>query len=376
MSGSINKNKQTGKWDFIFNSGIDPMTGKRKQIRRRGFESKRHALDEMTKLKAEVLEDEFLDLTKMTYEHYMEEWFQERKNTLQKTTYEIHSIYYRNVIKPALGQLKVQQIAPIQIQKFINELVNNTSYSANTIHLIFRIVSTSLKKAKVLKLIKHNPSDGITLPKIMKREMNIWSLKQVNQFIIESININRLTRCYIGFLISIYTGMRQGEILGLRWKDVDFETQTIFVRQTLTQNAEIKSGAKNEASVRSIHIPSKLVDELRSHRKQVLEEKLLHGSNYHDLDLIICTKSGNPMIPRNFRKEFYNLTEKIGLPKIRFHDLRHTHATILIQQNVNVKLISERLGHADIETTLNTYSHVLPDMQRSVSDKLDKIIGM
>ncbi|MBT2606505.1 site-specific integrase [Bacillus sp. ISL-53] len=376
MTGSINKNKQTGKWDFIFNSGIDPMTGKRKQIRRRGFESKRNALEEMTKLRAEVLENEFQDLTKMTYESYMEEWFQERKNTLQKTTFEIHSIYYRNFIKPKLGQLKVQQIAPIQIQKFINELVNKTCYSEHTIHLIFRIVSASLKKAKVLKLIKHNPADGITLPKIKKREMSIWSLKQVNQFISESININRLTRCYIGFLISIFTGMRQGEILGLRWKDVDFETQTIFVRQTLTQNAEIKSGAKNEASVRSIHIPSKLVDELRTHRKQIWEEKLLLGSNYRDLDLIICTKSGNPMIPRNFRKEFYNLTEKIGLPKIRFHDLRHTHATILIQQNVNVKLISERLGHADIETTLNTYSHALPDMQKSVSDKLDKIIGM
>ncbi|MET3320542.1 UNVERIFIED_ORG: integrase [Peribacillus simplex] len=376
MTGSINKNKQTGKWDFIFNSGIDPMTGKRKQIRRRGFESKRHALDEMTKLRAEVLDDEFLDLTKMTYERYMEEWFQERKNTLQKTTFEIHSIYYRNVIKPKLGQLKVQQIAPIQIQKFINELVNNTSYSANTIHLIFRIVSASLKKAKVLKLIKHNPTDGITLPKIKKREMNIWSLKQVNQFISESININRLTRCYIGFLISIFTGMRQGEILGLRWKDIDFETQIIFVRQTLTQNAEIKAGAKNEASVRSIHIPNKLVDELRTYRKQVLQEKLLHGLSYHDNDLVICTRDGKPMIPRNFRKEFYNLTQKIGLPKIRFHDLRHTHATILIQQNVNVKLISERLGHSDIETTLNTYSHVLPDMQKSVSDKLDKIIGM
>lgn len=376
MTGSINKNKQTGKWDFIFNSGIDPITGKRKQIRRRGFESKRNALDEMTKLRAEVLENEFQDLTKMTYERFMEEWFQERKNTLQKTTFEIHSIYYRKFIKPKLGQLKVQQIAPIQIQKFINELVNETSYSEHTIHLIFRIVSASLKKAKVLKLIKHNPADGITLPKIKKREMSIWSLKQVNHFISKSSNISRLTRCYIGFLISIFTGMRQGEILGLRWQDIDFETQTIFVRQTLTQDAELKSGAKNEASVRSIHIPYKLVDELRAHRKQVVLERLLHGQSYHDNDLVVCTRNGKPMIPRNFRKEFYNLTEKVRLPKIRFHDLRHTHATILIQQNVNVKLISERLGHSDIETTLNTYSHVLPDMQKSVSDKLDKIIGM
>ncbi|MED4005005.1 site-specific integrase [Priestia aryabhattai] len=376
MNGSITQNKKTGKWDFVFNSGIDPLTGKRKQIRRRGFESKRLAIDEMTKLKAEILEDESLNLTKMTYDRFMEEWFQERKNSLQKTTYEIHSIYYRNIIKPRLGHLKVQQIAPLQIQKFINELVNDTNYSEHTIHLIFRIVSASLKKAKVLKLIKDNPTNGITLPKIKKREMRIWSLEQVNHFISEASSVNRLTRCYIGFLISIFTGMRQGEILGLRWKDVDFELQTIFVRQTLTQNAEIKAGAKNEASVRSIHIPFKLVEELGRHRKLVLQEKLLLGIKYHDLDLVVCSRSGKPIIPRNFRKEFYNLTEKIRLPKIRFHDLRHTHATILIQQNVNVKLISERLGHSDIETTLNTYSHVLPNMQKSVSDKLDKIIEM
>lgn len=376
MNGSINKNKKTGKWDFIFDGGTDPLTGRRKQIKRRGFESKRHAVDAMTKLKAERLENEFLDLTKMTYSRYMEDWFKERKNRLQKTTFEIHSIYYRNAIKPRLGHLKVQQIAPIQIQKFINDLVNDTNYSEHTIHLIFRIVSASLKKAKVLKLIKDNPADGISLPKIKSKEISVWSLEQVNFFIIEAKKIKRLTRCHIGFMISIFTGMRQGEILGLRWKDIDFESQIIFVRQTLTQNAEIKTGAKNEASVRSIHIPNKLVDELKIYRKQVVQEKLIHGQSYHDNNLVVCTRYGKPMIPRNFRKEFYNLVEKVGLPKIRFHDLRHTHATILIQQNVNVKLISERLGHSDIETTLNTYSHVLPDMQKSVSDKLDKIIGM
>ncbi|PEZ01345.1 site-specific integrase [Bacillus sp. AFS018417] len=376
MTGSITKNKQTGKWDFVFNGGIDPLTGKRKQIRRRGFETKRHAMDEMTKVKAEILENEFFDLTQMTYDKYMEEWFQERQNHLQNTTFEIHLIYYRNVIKPKLGHLKVQQIMPIQIQKFINELVGGTGYSEHTVHLVFRIVSASLKKAKVMKIIKDNPAEGITLPKIKRKEMSVWSLEQVNYFINEAKQVHRLTRCFIGFLISILTGMRQGEILGLRWKDIDFETQTVFIRQTLTQDTKIKVGAKNATSVRSIHIPNTLIEELKAHRKQVLEEKVLLGQNYNDFDLVVCTRNGKPMIPRNFRKEFYNLTEKVGLPKIRFHDLRHTHATILIQQNVNVKLISERLGHSEIGTTLDTYSHVLPNMQKSVSDKLDKIIQM
>ena len=109
-----------------------------------------------------------------------EEWFQERKSRLQKSTFEIHSIFYRNVIKPRIGHLKLQQIAPIQIQKFVNDLVNDTNYAEHTIHLIFRIISASLKKAKVLKLIKDNPADGIALPKIQKKEIRVWSLEQVN----------------------------------------------------------------------------------------------------------------------------------------------------------------------------------------------------
>lgn len=376
MKGSITKNQKTGKWDFVFNSGVDPITGKRKQIRRRGFETKRYAMEAMTKLKAKILTSEFLDLTKITYAKYMDEWFEERQNHLQNTTFEIHSIYYQNVIKPKLGHFKIQQMTPLHIQKFINELVNQNSYSEHTIHLIYRIISASLKKAKIIKLLKDNPASGITLPKIRKKEMNVWSLEQVNYFINESKKTQRLTRCYIGFLIALLTGMRQGEIMGLRWKDIDMESQIIYIRQTLSQDAKIKYGAKNDSSIRSIHVSTKLISELNLHRKRVLAEKLLLGQDYNDFDLVICTQSGKPMIPRNFRKEFYNLTEKIDLPKIRFHDLRHTHATMLIQQNVNVKLISERLGHAEIGTTLNTYSHVLPNMQKTVSDELDKIIEM
>jgi integrase len=291
-------------------------------------------------------------------------------------TFETHSIYYKNLIKPSLGHLKIQQINPLHVQKFINELVNERKYSEHTIHLIYRIISASFKKAKIINLIKENPAIGVTLPKIRKKEMNLWSLEQVNCFIREAKKVKRLTRCYTGFLIALLTGMRQGEILGLRWKDIDMEKQTIYIRQTLTQDAELKIGAKNEASVRSIHIPENLISELKAHRKVILEEKLQLGKAYTDFDLVICTRKGKPMIPRNFRKEFYNLSEKINLPKIRFHDLRHTYATILIQQNVNVKLISERLGHSEIGTTLDTYSHVLPNMQKSISDELKKIIQM
>ncbi|WIY63087.1 site-specific integrase [Bacillus arachidis] len=154
------------------------------------------------------------------------------------------------------------------------------------------------------------------------------------------------------------------------------ENGIIYIRQTLTVGRALKVGAKNEASVRSLHIPTVLIEELASHKKLIRQEKLIYGEDYIDLDLVLPTIHGRPLEPRSFRRAFYSLTKHLELPQIRIHDLRHTHATMLIQQNINVKLISERLGHTDIDTTLNTYSHVLPSMQKSVAEKLNELFNV
>lgn len=371
---AVKLNKETGKWEFIFDAGINPMTGKRKQIRRRGFETKSGALNAFAKLKVEVLENSYLDLSTMAYETFMEEYWKEREITLQNSTYEIQTMYYRNIIKPILGKLKIQSVSPIQIQQFINGVTKESNYSPHTIHLIFRIVSASFKKAYQMKLIRENPCENITLPRKKRRESTVWTLDQVNYFLREAPKIKRLTRCYTGFQLGLLAGLRQGEILGLRWKDIDFANRLIYVRQTVTQDGKIKSGAKNESSVRTVSLPERLIRDIEIQRETIAWEKERCRTTYYDNDIVVPTRDGSPIIPRNFRKEFYALTEQLDLPRIRFHDTRHTHATLLIEQNVNVKLIADRLGHADIQTTLNTYSHVLPNMQRSVSDKLDEII--
>ncbi|MGI2709009.1 MULTISPECIES: site-specific integrase [Bacillus cereus group] len=374
MSGSIKQNKQTGKWDFIFNIAKDPMTGKRRQVRRRGFSSKREAEEEMVKLKAEVLNNEFISTSKMTYRTYMNQWFKEREFSIQESTYEMNLGYYKNIIQPRLGHLDLQQMTPVLLQNFVSNLVSEKRYSSYTIHLIFRIVSVSLKKAKILKLIKEDPTVGITLPKLPKKEIKVWTIEEVNFFLQESKKLDALTRHFIAFSIAIQTGMRQGEILGLRWQDIDFENGIIYVRQTITRAAKVKSGAKNASSIRSIHIPTGLIEELKERKQRIDLERLLAGDKYQDFDLVVCTQEGKPILPRNLRVAFHSLSDKLGLPYIRFHDLRHTHATILIQRNVNVKLIADRLGHTDIQTTLNTYSHVIPDMQKSVAEEIAKVI--
>ncbi|MED1088284.1 tyrosine-type recombinase/integrase [Bacillus mycoides] len=372
MSGTVSKNKNTDKWDFVF-AIKDPLTGKRKQIRRRGFATKREANEEMTLLKAEYLNDDFLKLSHMSYTVFMEQWFKERQNQLQKATFRANYTHYLNIIKPRLGHLKMKEITTMHLQHYINTLIEEGHYSRGTINLTFSFIRTSLKRAKTLKLIKDNPAVDVVLPRVSKSEMEVWAIDQVDYFLKESKKMKNVTRFYISFSIALLTGMRQGEILGLRWKDVDLVNNLIYIRQTLSERGELKYGAKNKTSIRTVHIPQILVKELESHKYFIEYEKEKAGDKYTDLDLVLPSKYGKPLDSRSIRRSFYNVTEKLGLPRIRFHDLRHTHATLLIQQNVNVKLISERLGHAGIGTTLNTYSHVLPDMQRSVAEKLDEV---
>ncbi|WP_307839137.1 Arm DNA-binding domain-containing protein [Bacillus sp. RIT 809] len=158
MNGSIKQNKNTGNWDFVFNVAKDPMTGKRKQIRRRGFKTKQEANKEMIKLKAEVLTNDYLEPTYMTYKKFMDEYFQERKNKLQKSTYISHFALYQKTIKPRLGHFKLQEMTTMHLQRFVNELVAESHYAEDTIVLIFRIISASFKKAFSITLDKNKPN--------------------------------------------------------------------------------------------------------------------------------------------------------------------------------------------------------------------------
>ncbi|CAH0232340.1 Putative prophage phiRv2 integrase [Peribacillus simplex] len=177
--------------------------------------------------------------------------------------------------------------------------------------------------------------------------MTAWDTEQVEHFIQQS----KKHRFYTAYLIALLTGMRKGEITGLRLKDIDFEQKIIYIRQIYDINAnQFKVGAKTIAGVRSIHIPDVLIEQLRRERKIVIEHKLKQGQNFNDYDLVVCTRYGNPLDSATLSKRLKAQAIKLlGLPTIRFHDLRHTHVTMLIKQNVNVKVISERVGHTSIQ---------------------------
>jgi integrase len=202
--------------------------------------------------------------------------------------------------------------------------------------------------------------------------MQIWDNEQVKTF----LEVSKGSSYYSVYVTAINTGMRRGEVLGLRWQDVDFDNNILYVRQSLQEVKKVGLTFKEPKSgkSRSITFTPSLAKELKKIYKQQLEYKLSLGQGYNDLDLVFAQKNGKPLQPSEMARNYRKLVDKSGLPYIRFHDLRHTHATLLLQQGVHPKVVSERLGHSTIGITMDTYTHVLPNMQKEVALLLEQLI--
>lgn len=168
------------------------------------------------------------------------------------------------------------------------------------------------------------------------------------------------------------TGMRRSEVLGLRWKDIDFEKKLLRTVTTFTPNGR-SDGKTKSGFNRTIDLDDITLEELRKRKHQVDYEKERAGLSYKDNDLVVCTSVGTHVLPRNLNRTWYRLRKEVDVPSIRYHDLRHTHATLMLLQGIPVKVVSERLGHASIKTTLDTYNHLLPSIQKEAIALFSKI---
>lgn len=256
------------------------------------------------------------------------------------------------------------------MQNYVNSL-RDEGLKRGTIEKIIKVIRNSIEHAIELELITKNVAAKTKLPKADKEELTVWNEQEVQLF----LKAAQDSRYSIIFHLALVTGMRQGELLGLRWKDVDLEKGHLIISQTLSHDGKtFLLGGKTKSSLRKVLLPASTVVKLKKHRAVVLIEKLSQGEEYQENDLVMCTPSGTPINPANVRRSLNALIKKAAVPKIRFHDLRHTHATLLLAKGVNVKVISERLGHSNIKITLDTYSHVLPTMQEDAVNKLEEIL--
>lgn len=371
LKGSVRKyaskkNKRGYLWMYVVDMGKDPATGKRKQKRKRGFERKEDAERALADFISSFNKGDYIEPSKVTVEQFLNDWIEGKKLHIKEITYNTYKNHIDNHIIPHIGKIELSQLLPQHISDLHNKL-HEKGLSGTSIQDVHKVLRNALGQAVKWGMIHKNVAVMVDRPKAKKKEIQIWTIEQANQFLQVA---KKNTRYYIAFLLALSTGMRQGEILGLRWKDIDFEEGVIKVVQTLDhQGKKIHSETKSKAGQRTVAIDSWTLEALKSYKAKVAQEKLIAGSSYQDHGLVVCTALGTPVTPRNLLRAFYSAIKKANVPKITFHELRHTHASILLKQGVHVKVVSERLGHANIRITLDTYSHLMPNMQKETAEK-------
>ena len=302
---------------------------------------------------------------------YLDRWLPDIRDTIRQRTWERYEQIVRVHLKPALGRLKLKDLTATHARGLYREKLEGGS-SPRTVQYIHTTLRKALQDAVSDGLIPRNVADGIRAPRPKKKEINPLSPEQTRAFL-EAVRGDRLEALYV---LAIHRGLRQGELLGLRWEDVDLEAGKLQVRRTLslTSDGHVFEPPKNGKG-RSIELTQDASVALKRHLTCQLEEIEALGDDYQDQGLIFPGEKGQPMRPWTLTRKLERILERAGLPHIRFHDLRHTCATLLLSKGVHPKFVQELLGHATISITLDRYSHVIPAMGDQTKKAMEDVLS-
>lgn len=370
MKGHITK--KGDNYYIVVDVGRDH-TGKRKQKWFSGYKRKKDAEKDLPKILTK-LEKGYKEPEDMTVKEYFENWLDRKKQTVAYGTYAHYKSYVNNHIIPGIGHWKINKIKNHHVESFVDE-INAKKISQRTKKHIFRILSSALNKGQRFGM-DENIMEDIAAPRVERQETEFWSEKEVQAFVSSLNSKNHSTP----IMLALATGMRKGEILGLTWSKVDLINKTISVTHQLKQQEKedgtkewvLSPQLKTKTSYRTIKIDDDTVKLLEAHKKQQEKDKMKLGKDYMDKDLVCATTIGDSIKPSYMRTVFNRTIDKSGVKKISFHGLRHTHATLLLTNGVHPKVVQERLGHRSIETTLDTYSHIIPGIQEIAAQSINK----
>src|ERR671917_520092 len=304
------------------------------------------------------------DAGSLTVREYLTRWLEDSvRGTVRFSTYEVHRHMIEPHIVPALGRLKLKDLNPAHVRALYREKLDS-GLSAATVHKMHSILRKALKQAVLDGLILRNVCEVVKPPKVERKEITPLDRQQAKA-LLEAASGDRLEALYV---LAVHTGMREGELLGLKWEDVDFERGLLRLRHALVREGGkvVLGDLKTPKSRRSVRLTAVATNALRGHLERQLAEMQRMGSHYQPGGLVFATESGTLINPSNLRNRSFKplLRRAFGEagPDICFHDLRHTCATLLLSQGTHPKLVQELLGHATIAMTLDTYSHFLPSM--------------
>jgi integrase len=335
------------------------------------FKTQGEARDWLHVTRAQLQDGLTLSGAQKTVKEFLLEWLSAYESSVRPKTFQQYDQIVNQHIIPLLGKIKLKDIRPDQIQVFYNSKVKSGT-SARTVLMIHAVLHRAFNQALKWGLIGRNPAHTVNRPKIKRKEMKTLTDMEVRIFLLACKD----NRYEVLYWLAISTGLRQGELLGLKWSDVDWNNRRLHVQRQLQRLPEglVFTEPKSASGRRVISLGQVTIEKLREYLTQLQLEKKIMEAHWEENDLILPSTRGTPLDPRNLLRNFKALLKKAGLPDIRFHDLRHTAATLMLQQGTHPKVVQERLGHSDISLTLNTYSHVLPAMQEEAAEKMDEIM--
>jgi integrase len=310
---------------------------------------------------------------KLSVERYFTDWLAAVKSTIRPRTWKRYEQYIRVHLLPTLGRVALAKLSAQHLQLLYAKKLEE-GLSSTSVHHTHTVIHKALEGALRLGLIQRNVSDLVDPPRMRHHEMTTLSEQQARTLIGATHGIRHEAL----YVVALATGMRLGELLALKWRDIDLERATLNVRATLqrTPDGLILAEPKTAYSRRTIALSRTAVAAFRQHHARQQEERLRIGETWHDMDLIFANEIGRPLEAGNvLRRSFWPLLKRAGLPHMRFHDLRHTAATLLLGRGINPKVVSEMLGHSHISITLGLYSHVTPHMQQQAADAMDAALG-
>ncbi len=328
-----------------------------------------------------------IDPKKITVSQYFEEFLKSKKEDIATTTYDNYEKRYEAHIKPDLGDFLMQKIKPYHLERYFNKkkktgkIRGKGGLSNNTIKKIFVLMNQCFKKADKFNIIERNPLEVIDCPQPEKKEAEVM---KKNEFM-KLLKVAKKEDYFMFVFICtiLFTGLRKSEALGLGWDQVNLKEKTIFIKRRMIAKRKkgsiIEEKTKNKTSRRKIKISDKLIKELKNYKKWQIENRIALGPEYKNnkIDLVFCKEDGSMYYPNSLNKKMKILNKKADLPyKSKIHILRHTFATINVNNKIGPEIIKNMLGHSTIKTTIDTYYHHDVDQQKEAVDNMEKIINI
>lgn len=384
MRGHVRKRGPS--WTFMVDIGRDPATGKRRLKSKGGYRTRRDAERALSKTLEQINHGTYVEPSRMTLAEYMPRWLEAaRLRGLRQTTLVGYEVMITRQLIPRIGALQLRELTPAHLNSLYLELLERGrlqrrgGLSPRTVRAAHTVLRRALRDAVRQGLLTRNVADLADPPSAAaaraeaRKSVKTWTPAQLRQF----LDRTRDHRLYPAFLLGAMTGMRRGEVLGLRWVDLDLDNGRLVITQTLVapRYRLVFSEPKTAAGRRTVALDDRTVTALREHRRCQAAERLALGPEYTDSGLVFTQEDGSPLVPLIFTQRFQKASRDSGLPQIRFHDLRHGHVTYLMQAGVPLPAIAQRVGHSSVAVTGDIYSHVSPELRIDVATLAARIVG-